>query len=300
MSNNKFQFSGHESFVCKHLWLKKGFDFLVSEKTFNSDEAVVDLGVGKNMVNSISYWLKSFGLVDEKNNPNEFAIYLFDNETGADNYLENLGTIWLLHYRLIVTNKASIYSLFFNQFRKGRTDFTKEQLLSYIKRLLDSEKLKGFNANTVASDISVFLRSYLKPQYKETKVDIEEDFSSLMIDLDLLSSYKAENSEGKIVDWYKIENKYQIELPAEIVLFSILDNEAYGKSISFNELLTGHNSPGSIFALNEDGLLSKIEQISKKYKGVVYSESAGVRELQFKKSLDKSNKYDILNAYYKE
>jgi len=297
MANPKLQFSGHESFVCKHLWLKKGYDYLKDSKNFNSESSVVELGVGKNMVNSISFWLKSFGLIDEKNKPNEFANYIFSKRAGVDQYIENLGTVWLLHYKLVGTNKASIYNLFFNQFRKGRTDFTKEQFLSFIKRILDAEKLKGFNANTISSDISVFLRSYLKPQYKESKIDIEEDFSSLMIDLDLISSYKAENSEGKLVDWYHIENKIQVDLPPQIVLYSILDNQHYGKSISFTELLSGYDSPGSIFALNEDGLVSKIEQFSKKYKGVVFTESAGVRELQFKRAIDK---YDVLNDYYKE
>jgi hypothetical protein len=297
MANVKLQFSGHDSFVCKHLWLKKGYDYLVDNKNFSSESAVVDLGVGKNMVNSISFWLKSFGLIDDKGKPNEISQYLFGKKAGADPYIENLGTVWLLHYKLIETNKASIYNLVFNQFRKGRSEFTKEQLLTFVKRLLDSERLKGFNANTVNTDIGVFFRSYLKPYYKESKIDIEEDFSSLLIDLDLISVHKAENAEGKLVDWYKIENKVQVDLPAEVVLFSILDNPAYGKSISFKDLLTGYNSPGVVFAISEEGLLSKIETITSRYKSITFTESAGVRELQFRRTI---NKYDVLNAYYSQ
>jgi hypothetical protein len=297
MANVKLQFSGHDSFVCKHLWLKKGYDYLLDNKNFSSESAVVDLGVGKNMVNSISYWLKSFGLIDEKGKPNELSQYIFGKKTGVDPYIENLGTIWLLHYKLIETNKASIYNLVFNQFRKGRAEFTKEQLLTFVKRLLDAERLKGFNANTVNNDIGVFIRTYLKPYYKESKIDIEEDFSSLLIDLDLISVHKAENAEGKLVDWYKIENKVQIDLPAEIVLYSILDNPGFGKSISFKDLLTSYNSPGSVFAINEEGLLSKIETIAARYKSITFTESAGVRELQFRRTI---NKYDVLNAYYSQ
>jgi hypothetical protein len=297
MSSVKLQFSGHDSFVCKHLWLKKGYDYLLENKSFSSEASVVDLGVGKNMVNSISFWLKSFGLIDDKGKPNELAQFLFSKRAGVDPYLENLGTIWLLHYKLIETNKASIYNLVFNQFRKGRPEFTKEQLLTFVKRLLDAERLKGFNANTVNTDIGVFFRSYLKPYYKESKIDIEEDFSSLLIDLDLISTHKAENAEGKLVDWYRIENKVQVDLPAEIVLFSILDNPSYGKSISFKDLLSGYNSPGMVFALNEEGLLSKIEGITSRYKSITFTESAGVRELQFRRTI---NKYDVLNGYYNQ
>jgi len=46
----RFSFSGHESFQCRQLWLKKGFDYIKAGKSFNSGDAVVDLGVGKNMV----------------------------------------------------------------------------------------------------------------------------------------------------------------------------------------------------------------------------------------------------------
>ena len=292
----KFQFSGHESFICKHFWLKKGFDYIVTNNDFNSESAVIGLGVGKNMVTSISYWLKAFGMLDSNNTRSELANNIFDEKNGYDPYIENLATVWLLHYSLIKTNKASVYSLFFNAFRKGRTDFTKEQFLSYIRRVLEGEGQKNINTNTIAADISVFIRNYLKPSFKETKIDIEEDFSSLMIDLDLMKSSKAENAEGKIVDWYKVENSFQIDLPPEIVLFSILDNEAYGKSISFKELLVGPNSPGNIFALNEEGLYQKLGTIVKKIKGLTYSETAGIRELQIKTSI---NKWDILNGYYK-
>ena len=61
-NNIKYTFSGHESFPCKTLWLKKGYDFVKAEKEFNAPEAVVDLGIGKNMVAAVRYWYKAFGL----------------------------------------------------------------------------------------------------------------------------------------------------------------------------------------------------------------------------------------------
>jgi hypothetical protein len=293
----KYLFSGHESFICKHFWLKKGYDFIVANGDFKYETAVMDLGVGKNMVNSIDHWMKSYGLLDKSNNITDLAKKIFNTRGGYDSYIESLATIWLLHYSLIKTNRASVYNIFFNDFRKGRTDFTKEQFLSFLKRQIEDET-KSANDNTINNDISVFIRSYLKPSYKDTKIEIEEDFLSLMIDLDLMRSYKSENAEGKIVEWYQVENKLQIDLPPEIVFFAILDNEKYGKSISFQELLNGYNSPGVIFALNEEGLYNKLEYIVTKYKGqgIILSETAGVRELQIKSTF---KKWDILHEYYK-
>lgn len=54
---------------------KKGYDFVKRERNFNAPDAVIDLGVGKNMVSSIRFWLKSFGLYDGKD-LSELADYL--------------------------------------------------------------------------------------------------------------------------------------------------------------------------------------------------------------------------------
>jgi hypothetical protein len=118
-----------------------------------------------------------------------------------------------------------------------------------------------------------------------------------MTDLSLMTSYQSENAVGKEVEWYKVESQQRVDLPYEVVLFSILDNETYGNSISFRELLGGFNSPGSVFALNEAGLYNKIEEIVEGNYDIVYTESAGVRELQFK---SKPNKWEVLDGYYQK
>ncbi len=78
-NKTRYTFSGHESFYCKSLWLKKGYDFVSANKNFNNPDAAVDLGVGKNMVAAIRYWLRAFGLLEE-NNTTEIADYVFSNE----------------------------------------------------------------------------------------------------------------------------------------------------------------------------------------------------------------------------
>ncbi len=292
----KLQFSGHDSFICKHFWLKKGYDFIqTGNKSFKDELAVVDLGVGKNMVTAISYWLKAYGITDNSNHITELGHYLFNNQNGVDPYLENFGSIWLLHYLLIKTNKASIYNLFFNEFRRDKVQFTKEQLSNFLIRQLKSNEQNNVNVNTLNADITVFIRNYLKAAFKNKKTDVEEEFSNLFIDLQFMESYQSENAEEKTVEWYKVENDVRWDLPYQVVLFTILDNSNYGSSISFKELLSGYNSPGCVFALNEEGLYNKIDKIQSKYSEITYTESVGVRELQFK---SKPDKWKALNDYY--
>ena len=113
--NIKYTFSGHESFPCKSLWLKKGYDFVNHERNFNAPDAVIDLGVGKNMVSSIRFWLKSFGLYDGEY-LSELAYYLFDEVAGRDKYMEDLATLWLLHFTMQLFRKSR-QTLVFNKFK---------------------------------------------------------------------------------------------------------------------------------------------------------------------------------------
>jgi hypothetical protein len=291
---SKPSFSGHEKFHCRPFWLKKGYDFVLSGKKFSDDDAVVALGVGKNMVSSIRYWIKAFDLVDDQEQPNNLAHYIF-GEDGKDPYLEDEGTIWLLHYHLVTGGKATLYSLFFNEFRKERIEFTKEQVLSFLKRKCD-EWGATVSLNSLNADIDVFIKTYLRP--KKKLKDIEDDFSGLLIDFGLVQALDKSGSEL----WYKVESNEREDIPVEILLYSILDQES-GSSISFRDLLNGENSAGVVYAMNESGLTKKIQDILARFPTqVVFSDDAGIRELQFKvravRELPLLDKRALLNMYY--
>ena len=289
----KPSFSGHESFVCRQFWLKKGFDYANSNQKFTSDTAVVDLGVGKNMVSSIRFWLKAFSLVDEDDELSSISKYLFSN-TGKDPYLEDEGTLWLLHYHLIKSSKATIYDLVFNEFRKERVGFTKEQLLNFIYRKCEEADVTAPKAKTLNSDISVLLRSYIKPTRSEG-VSIEDDFSSVLIDLNLIKHTKRRNADEKLIDWYSFESSDRSDLPYQIILYTILDVDEERTSFTFRDLLIGKNSPGLIFALNAESLHKKINEIVERHPEISYSETAGNQVLQLSSRPDK---WEILNEYY--
>ena len=284
---NKFIFSGHDSFQCRQLWLKKGFDYVQEGNNFNNEDAVVQLGVGKNMVSSIRFWLKAFNIIDHKDIQTEFGKRLFDNEYGYDPYLEDEASLWLLHYQLVKSSFASIYSIIFNEFRREKLFFNKETYSNYIKRIGESNPDLNFNENTVAKDFIVFANLYKNDAANK---DVEDSFSGILSEIELLKT----TGKGKDEQFY-IENAERDNLPEAIVLFAILDNPNYGNSISMNSLEFDMNSPGSIFALNRSGLLNKISEILSKFKDITFTDQAGIKELQFK---NKSDAYKILDTYY--
>jgi hypothetical protein len=285
--NTRYNFSGHDSFQCRQLWLKKGYDFVSAGDDFNDEAAVVKLGVGKNMVSSIRFWLKAFNVIDNKDVPTEFGKRLFDDEEGYDPFLEDEATIWLLHYQLVKTAYASIYSLVFNEFRKEKLFFNKDTFVNYVKRLVESNPEISVNENTVAKDFSVFANLY-KNDTEST--DTEESFSGILSELDLLKI----NGKGK-EEKYSIDSLDRFNLPAEVVLYAILDNPNYGTSISLNSIELEINSPGLIFALSRSGLVNKIGEIVSKQRNITFTDQAGIKELQFKV---KPDPFTILDSYY--
>lgn len=278
----RYSFSGHDSFHCKSLWLKKGYDFLSQEYNFNAPDAVAELGVGKNMVNAIRYWLKSFGLTIN-DRLTEIADYLFHSETGRDKYAEDLTTLWLLHYLLVSTNIASLYNLLFLSFQREKREFDKEQLLQFIKRKCDVPEQKNvYNENTVNKDIKVMLQNYVMP------LDLKslDDFSALLINLNLI----RKNEDKK----YSFNSKSKDDVPSIVLLYALIDQKGNDKTISFDML----QDISLLFCMPITELIYAIKQLEKDFPDIIaYNDNSGVRNVQFLKEIEK---LEVLDNYYIE
>lgn len=280
----KYTFSGHESFPCKSLWLKKGYDFVATENDFNSPEAVIGLGVGKNMVASIRFWLKAFGIMkDDKLTP--LANYLFNNQNGKDCYLEDIATLWLLHFNIVFSEEATLYKLFFCGLQRERTHFEREQILTYVKlKMVEAGKATLFNSNTVKKDVGVLLQNYTLPR----KPQSNEDFSTLLIDLDLV----RQDSEGKGY-YFNVDGKRKVT--KEIFLYGLLKlKEQEGdNTISFDTI---QERVGLVFCMQDYETIEMLKQLAVEYsKYLAYSDVAGIKQIQFTKDL---NVKLVLDNYY--
>lgn len=285
MSNTtlKYTFSGHESFPCKTLWLKKGYDFVKEHGNWNDADSVVKLGVGKNMVASIRYWMRAFGLT-ENDKLTGIADYIFNTDNGKDPFIEDLGTLWLLHYMLVSTGEATLYKLLFTRFQRERLVFEREHLVAFVKRTMTEDgKLKMYNENTVKKDVGVLLQNYVQPQ----KAQAMEDYSSLLIDLDLI----RQSPDGKQYT-FNVEGKRQ--LPLGILLYAIAREKGEDNSVDYDTLQT----IGNMFCLNDMELITMLMAIQVKYPDLVrYSDTAGLRQLQFLKPMSLNQ---VLTYYYDE
>lgn len=276
----KHTFSGHESFTCKSLWLKKGYDFIIDNGNFNAADAVVRLGVGKNMVASIRYWLRAFGLTDN-DKPTRIARYIFDSKFGKDPFIEDLGTLWLLHFMLVSCKEATLYNWLFVQFQREQKYFDRLKMLNFVHRMMvEKEKQSAFNENTVKKDIGVLIQSYVLP----IKVYALDDYSSLLIDLDLIRTTDEKTY------YFNIEGKRQ--LPWQIFLFAILSLKGNDDTVSYDLL----QEIGLMFCMSDIEVIEMCKTIEEnKTSFVRYSETAGIRQVQL---LQKIKIEDILDEYY--
>ncbi len=283
------KFSGHETFHCRHFWLKKGVDFINQGLDFKEPEVVVNLGVGKNMVSSIQFWLNAFDIA-ENGELSELGKNIF-SEDGFDKYLENNGTLWLLHFFLLKKDYASLYKLTFLDFRKTRisAEFNEEQIVDFITKLTVRNGMK-ISPKSIENDVKVLIRNYV-PLYKIGSKSLEDDFSSLLINLDLITKVNDSFINGSQEFRFLYDSK--TNLPAHILLFAIMDSFEGQMSISVSDLQT---EVSDVFLCNREGTEIKLNELQD-LGHLVYKDDAGRKEIQIKKQI---NKWTILKDYYEK
>lgn len=278
----RYSFSGHESFFCKPLWLKKAYDAMNEGVSFTSPDAVAALGVGKNMVASIRFWFRAFGL-SVNDVPTNFATSIFDSKDGYDPYLEDEGTLWLLHYYIITKEVASLYHLTFLDFQREKREFDRNQLLAFVRRKCNVPEQKNvYNENTVKKDIGVLLHNYVTP----SELRSNEDFSAIFLDLGLINALGS--------DRYAFNDVEPSHIHPDILLYALLDYKGKDNTIS----LDGMQEIALIFGLSLTNLIELLREVVAQHpEDLSYTDNSGVKNLQFIHDIDAAA---VLNHYYTE
>lgn len=261
-------FSGHETFACKSHWMKRGYEFVLEGNNFNDDEAVVHLGVGKNMVTSIKFWMKAFGLFNRDGVLSSIAHKLLNTDRGYDPFFEDTGSLWLMHFHIINENYATAYRTTFVDYHSQRNVIDKLKLQNFIKHLcFDNPNYRNlYNENTVRKDLNVLIHNYCAKWNSGV-----EDSNTIFAPLNLI----RETEDGT----YMFNYESRSIVPANIFLYALLTVFPDNKSISFESM----RELSLIFCLMNNDLLTIIKRLSEVYAGIlVFSDVAGIKELQIK------------------
>lgn len=277
-------FARHETFHPRYGWLKKGFDAAVEDdEVFLRDDATTTLGVGKNMVRAIRYWCLAYKVLVEKKSeenprlnklvPTEFGEELLA-EGGWDPYLEDPGSLWLLHWQLLRPPcRAPAWWAIFNGVHSP--EFTDEALLEQLRRFRDEHEWTDVVDNSLDKDVRCLLRMY--GSVTRGRDLLEDSVDSPFAELGLIRPVP-----GSAREW-SINLGPKRELPDDIVAYVCLDYaEIAGtgaKVLGVAGLARNEGSPGRAFGLNETALGDSLERFAEAAGVIQLTHAAGNRQL---------------------
>ena len=281
-------FGRHETFAVRYGWLSKGFQAMTEKDgkgIFESDEATVRLGVGKNMVAAIKYWLRACSMIDPiENTATDLGQQLL-SENGFDPYLEDEATIWLLHW-LLATNAelATSWYWYFNRFHKP--EFTGQELTTALTDFVNDQiiKKKKPASGTLKNDALLIPRMYTQSK-GNARTPIEEALDSPFALLKLIT----QNVGGRS---YQSRPGSRPDLPLGVLGFAVCEMFAMKDTtvIPIEDFMySKDNFPaiGSVFRLTENDLVSKLEKLVDYIPGIFdIRDTAGQHQLYLSKQTD--------------
>lgn len=265
------------------------------------------MGMGKNMVLSVRHWIRALNLViciDSKEQIFQLtplAEQLFTDKNGHtayDEYLDKIGTTWLLHWLLqsIEPTKAELNAsrFLFNYFNGIKVK--KDALATEIRDALANHE-KELTEATLNKDIDCLLQMYAHKSLQANKIN-EDSFASPFTELGLLKQEDAKS--------YIAELNRRPSLPVEIFTFALIDymQKKYKGSkvntLSFDALLNDVGSPGRVFRLSSAGLSDKLDQVETLTDGkIAWTDTQGLRQVQHSfNSIDNIDPSQYLKHYY--
>ncbi|NEX21260.1 DUF4007 family protein [Thiorhodococcus mannitoliphagus] len=293
LNRDKSTFGRHETFPLRHAWLTKGIDALRETPDIFSvpESAMVVLGVGRNMANAIQYWLQASGVVAFKNGvgePTELGEVLLGDQ--GDRYLEDEATLWILHW-LIASNaqQATGFYWFFDRFAMPR--FEDREALSALTEFVDQELKARRSASTLKSDISTLLR-----MYAPTAERGDDHLDSPLGDLGLI-----EAEAGRHYRSPRLARAFLPPIALHFALAQRFQADPTQPALPIRVLLYGGDgwaAPGSIFRLNEEGLMSTLEQVMEGYpESYELRDTAGLHQLYRRGAIE--SPLDLLRGYHR-
>lgn len=295
LNSGTVSFGRNESFPLRFGWIAKGLKALKEQPgIFNREDATVILGVGKNMVASIRYWLQATGVVVRNRKTNALETTRLGEIAigdGGDPYLEDEGTIWLLHW-LLATNPVHATAIywFFNHFHKPR--FTGEEVATALTDFVKHEISSKVATTTLRRDAQLVLRMYSR-SIGGTRMTLEDALDSPLAMLNLQQRLDGRNWRAMPTD--------RAEIPLNVFAFAVaqmFDATSTGQ-LAIQELMYSdarHCAPGAVFRMTEEGLIRKLEALCDAYPQVLrLDRTAGVFQLY---KLGAFDDLSILEAHY--
>lgn len=256
------KFRAHETFFIRKGWLSKGMKSVnAKDDVFVAkDENPMDiLGLGSNMVKSLRYWLQAVGLTQEPRSGRRVQTFtrLGESIYANDRYIEELGTLYLLQYKLATNrNNATSWYFFFNEFTMS--EFTREDFVESLQKYIKMSGEDGVAIRSLNDDFACIINTYL-PRYKSNpgKVSPENNIDCPLGELGLVDILNKKNKT------YRKSIPSASTLSPWIALAVIMDQAGDHRELALNDLLNKPNNIGKVFNLDSVNMLDILYEIEK-------------------------------------
>lgn len=156
-------YSQHQSFYLRDRWLSKAIKSIDSNSSFFFEkDAFEKMGLGKNMVQSLKYWIIATQLFEEVKDNNQ----KYHQITSLGNFIKEkdravkyFNTAGLLHHSLATNREISTtWYWFFNIYTE--TVFTREEILSELTNWVQKREKRVISENSLKRDIDCLIKLY--------------------------------------------------------------------------------------------------------------------------------------------
>lgn len=266
-----FRFSGHESFACRYAWLPKAYRAIMCEPGmfFDEERSMVELGIGKNMVRSLRFWMDTMGVATvsdyRSHKPTEFGDAVLA-KGGLDPYLEDERTLWLLHWNVSSRANPMLFAWAHMLSEWPYPEFTRTEALESFRRR--SKSLGHDHSDvTLAQHFDVFLHTYIGT--RGSKVAVEDSLDGPLVGLNLIvPAGERRNVGGRWDTVYAFRREPKPDITDNLFEYCVRDfwdRQTSGEAtLSLRTIATASGSPGQVFKLTEDDVRQRLEAISRR------------------------------------
>jgi hypothetical protein len=302
-----YKFSGHETFPCRYAWLPKAYLSLTDDQRIFTDEeeAMVSMGVGKNMVRAIRFWVQATGVAETAREGGytitDFGRALLDRE-GFDPFLEDRRTLWLIHWQLSTHVEEPLFAWDFLLNRWPHPELSRTEAL----RAFDQEAKRlgrKLSSITLEQHFDTFLHTYVPTRSRKGEIQ-EDNLDCPLVELELIQKVGERDcgNGSRREPIYVFRREPKPEITPGLFVYCLNDfwnkRRSAERTLTFRDVSVAHGSPGQVFKLPEWDVRERLERLENDSDRVFsYQESASLQQVM---RMDQPNFFgrDFLAAIY--
>jgi hypothetical protein len=283
-----YRFSGHETFPCRYAWLPKAYRSLSDNPRIfsNEEDAIVAMGVGKNMVRAIRFWVQTTGIAapvkDGGYSITNFGEVLLKRD-GFDPFLEDRRTLWLIHWKLSTQTDEPLFAWDYLLNKWRHQEISRTAALRAFQQ--EAKRLeRKLSSVTLDQHFDTFLHTYVPTRSRKGEI-LEDNLDCPLVELELIQRIgERDYGSGRREAIYAFRREPKSDITPELFVFCLNEfwtkRRSTEKKITFRDISVGHGSPGQIFKLPEWDVRERLDRIKDDSHGVFsYHESAALQEV---------------------